>query len=69
MLWDSKKIRKGILINIGIEILFILTGIFDYQTGLNLYGGGLVASLVVWWWYYSKCVNVLKTKNESLVER
>lgn len=69
MLWDSKKIRKGILIVIAIEVSFVLISMLDRTIGFFVYWG-ITALFLCWWWrYYNECVNILKSKIDLTTEK
>lgn len=64
MLWDSKRIRKGVLLILGMEIGFALLNFLEYPYGIGLYVITTGFFVWVWWKYYKKCVDVLKMKSD-----
>lgn len=66
MLWDSKRIRKGILLILGMELGFALLNFLDYPYGLGLYIVATGFFLWAWWKYYNGCVDVLKSKSDLI---
>lgn len=79
LLWDSKRIRKGLVLIIVTDIITIsLTAIgggFSESSDMTSTSLGLALMILAmavygvfiwfWWRYYSKCVEVLKLKNTN----
>lgn len=69
MLWDSKRIRKGVLVYAVIELSLILIGMIGDPIGFILYWIAVVGFAGLWWKYHFNCVDILKSKNNSLVNQ
>ena len=66
MLWDSKRIRKGLVLNIVMNLIMLIPRVLERSQDSGLIMAGAVISMAVfvifiwlWWRYYSNCVKVL----------